>query len=225
MEWADVLKNDPIYLNLGGACDRHPTPHYEHYVTVDLKGGEGWAVEHDLSRPFPLPQESVDRIISEHFFEHVAEEDAVELLRECHRVLKRGGLLRIAVPDYMHPRSRKYLRRGFDPRHSDHLMLPTYESFSALVNASPFERHEFYQYWDGDTFVRKAIDYTRGHIKRTPEHDRRNCRSTLSQKLLGAIGDGLFLLSRGFVVRKSDFMARRGHPLRVTSIVVDLIKG
>jgi SAM-dependent methyltransferase len=224
MEWSKVVKNSPLYLNLGGAGDCHPKPHYENYIAVDLNGDAEWSVKHDLSQPFPLPDSSVDRILSEHFFEHMAEVDVAALLKECYRVLKPGGFLRIAVPDYMNPRKRKYLKAKHDPDHTNHLSFPTYESLSSQVSGSPFEGYQFYHYWHGDNFVRKPIDYSVGYLKRTPDHDRRNFRRGLAQKLIGRIRDGLFLLSRGFIVRKIDLLTQRGHPLRMTSIVVDLFK-
>jgi predicted SAM-dependent methyltransferase len=40
-----------------------------------------------------------DFIYSEHFFEHLFLEEAFELLKECHRILKPSGVIRIIVPD------------------------------------------------------------------------------------------------------------------------------
>lgn len=61
-------------------------------------------------------------------------------------------------------------------------------------------------------------------IGRTPDNDRRNFRKGLTQKLIGEIRDLLFIISRGFIVRKIDILTQRGHPLRMTSLVVDLYK-
>jgi len=41
----------------------------------------------------------VQLIYSEHFLEHLGVEQAVETLRESYRVLKPGGVMRIATPD------------------------------------------------------------------------------------------------------------------------------
>ena len=40
-----------------------------------------------------------DFIVSEHFFEHLHLPDALALLRECHRILRPGGVIRTCVPD------------------------------------------------------------------------------------------------------------------------------
>jgi SAM-dependent methyltransferase len=56
-------------------------------------------VLHDLTKPFPWPDESVDVVYSSHTLEHMTREQGRAFLGECHRVLKRGGVLRIVVPD------------------------------------------------------------------------------------------------------------------------------
>jgi SAM-dependent methyltransferase len=42
---------------------------------------------------------SLHFVFSEHFFEHLFFDDALALLRECHRVLASNGVVRISVPD------------------------------------------------------------------------------------------------------------------------------
>ena len=53
----------------------------------------------DLRKKLPLPSDSFDFIYSEHVHEHLSYEDGLNLLRECNRVLKPGGVLRISVPN------------------------------------------------------------------------------------------------------------------------------
>lgn len=101
MDWSEVLTKDPIYLNLGGGSNCHPRVGYENYISVDLNPPrEGWAVRHDIRDPIPLPDGSVNRILSEDFMEHIRPEEIKELLAECFRLFKRGGMMRIGVPDY-----------------------------------------------------------------------------------------------------------------------------
>ena len=56
-------------------------------------------VIHDLTRPFPWSDDSVDIAYSSHTLEHMEREQGRAFLRECYRVLKPGGIIRIAVPD------------------------------------------------------------------------------------------------------------------------------
>jgi SAM-dependent methyltransferase len=53
----------------------------------------------NLKRGIPFPDESLDVVYSSHFLEHVDLEAAGRLLKEVYRVLKRGGVARIVVPN------------------------------------------------------------------------------------------------------------------------------
>src|SRR5713101_6538584 len=67
--------------------------------TSDAARGEGIDVIWDLRRGLPFPSGSCAAILGEHVIEHIAKEDAEKLLRECHRVLQKGGVVRISTPD------------------------------------------------------------------------------------------------------------------------------
>lgn len=53
----------------------------------------------NLSKRFPWGDDSVDGIYMGEILEHFTREEGTRMLRECHRVLKPGGVLRIRVPD------------------------------------------------------------------------------------------------------------------------------
>lgn len=53
----------------------------------------------DAGKPFPLPNDSFDYIFSEHLFGHLTYPQAMNMLKECYRVLKHGGTMRIATPN------------------------------------------------------------------------------------------------------------------------------
>jgi SAM-dependent methyltransferase len=53
----------------------------------------------DLRRGIPFPPETFDGVYHSHFLEHIESSCALGLLRQCHTVLKRGGILRVVVPD------------------------------------------------------------------------------------------------------------------------------
>ena len=64
----------------------------------------------DAGEPFPIPDASFDYVYSEHLFEHLTYQQASNMLRECFRILKPNGVIRIATPDlkflvdlYEHP--------------------------------------------------------------------------------------------------------------------------
>ena len=56
-------------------------------------------MRHDVLRGLPFATEDVDMIFSSHMLEHFTYADGLKFLRECRRVLKPGGLIRLIVPD------------------------------------------------------------------------------------------------------------------------------
>lgn len=53
----------------------------------------------DATKRFPFANGTFNYIVAEHFIEHIPYIDGLKMLRECHRVLKTGGVVRIATPD------------------------------------------------------------------------------------------------------------------------------
>jgi predicted SAM-dependent methyltransferase len=53
----------------------------------------------DASRSFPFDDMTFDYVFSEHQIEHIPEPAAHTMVRECFRVLRPGGRIRIATPD------------------------------------------------------------------------------------------------------------------------------
>jgi predicted SAM-dependent methyltransferase len=225
VEWSEVLEKDPIKLNLGGAEFCHPHPEYQGYISVDLDSRcHGWNVNHDLTQPIPLPNGSVAGIHTEDFMEHITQDAIEKLLVECHRLLKPGGRMRIGVPDYNNPKDRWCLESGTDPRYPAHLTLTRYELMKQVFDRSPFDRYQFYHYWDGDNFVENPIDYSHGRIRRTPDHEPKNRISGPVQYVKTAVRDVLFLLPRGFSVPDFRMATRKNHRLHVTSLTADLFR-
>jgi predicted SAM-dependent methyltransferase len=53
----------------------------------------------DATKGLPIQDESVDVLYSSHMLEHLDKNEAEKFLRESFRVLRPGGIIRIAVPD------------------------------------------------------------------------------------------------------------------------------
>jgi len=53
----------------------------------------------DIRRPFPLEAETVKYVYCSHVLEHFDRWEAVKILKECRRVMKDGGVIRLVVPD------------------------------------------------------------------------------------------------------------------------------
>lgn len=81
-------------LRLGSG--RHTDPGW---LSADLVPVSRGVVFIDATRPFPLPSASFDLVHCEHVIEHLRYEGGLAMLAECHRVLRPGGILRIATPN------------------------------------------------------------------------------------------------------------------------------
>lgn len=57
------------------------------------------AVYLNAGRKFPIQNNTIDFIFSEHIFEHLDFSQALNMLSESYRTLKPGGVLRIATPN------------------------------------------------------------------------------------------------------------------------------
>ena len=82
-------------LHLGAAENVQPG-----WLNTDLHGyGHGGELVYlDVRKPFPLPDASFDFVFSEHMLEHLTYADGQHCLRECRRILRPGGRIRIATP-------------------------------------------------------------------------------------------------------------------------------
>jgi SAM-dependent methyltransferase len=91
---SDTPCSSTFYLNLGCGQRLHPR-----WVNIDITSGTPGVVRHDLRKGIPFPDESCGAVYHSHLLEHLPKEQALAFLRECHRVLQPGGIVRAAVPD------------------------------------------------------------------------------------------------------------------------------
>jgi predicted SAM-dependent methyltransferase len=71
----------------------------EGWLCADLLPLSKEIVFMDATKAFPLPTGSFDRIVVEHMIEHLDLRGARSMLAECRRVLRPGGVLRMATPN------------------------------------------------------------------------------------------------------------------------------
>ncbi|ROL55665.1 methyltransferase domain-containing protein [Bacteroidetes/Chlorobi group bacterium Naka2016] len=69
----------------------------EDYFIKTLK--ENYFIHHNIRYGLPLPDESVDYIYTSHFLEHIYKDEAEFVIKEFYRILKKGGKVRVVVPD------------------------------------------------------------------------------------------------------------------------------
>lgn len=77
-------------------CGRVTHPEW---VNIDLNHTNDNVLVHDIRTGLPFIPASVDVCYASHVIEHLERPAAKQLLLECHRVLKPGGIIRLVVPD------------------------------------------------------------------------------------------------------------------------------
>lgn len=70
-------------------------------------------VIHDCRKELPFKDGTVDYVYTSHLIEHFPKYDAIRMLKECLRVLKFGGYIRVVLPD-LELLARKYVERDYD---------------------------------------------------------------------------------------------------------------
>jgi predicted SAM-dependent methyltransferase len=82
------------YLNLG--CGER---FHREWTNVDFVTKDQSVMQHDLRLGIPFADMEFDVVYHSHVLEHFPKSKALPFLQECHRVLKKPGIVRIAVPD------------------------------------------------------------------------------------------------------------------------------
>lgn len=93
------LKKRKVMLNVGCGTD-----YKRSWINIDNNSDNNidankLDLNWDLRNPLPFPENSVDFIYNEHFIEHLTVEEGQAAVRDFMRVLKPGGVLRMATPD------------------------------------------------------------------------------------------------------------------------------
>lgn len=82
------------YLNLGCGSRFHPA-----WTNVNFTSTDPAVIAHNLTQGIPFADASFDVLYHSHLLEHFPKVEAPAFLKECYRVLRTQGIIRIAVPD------------------------------------------------------------------------------------------------------------------------------
>lgn len=159
------------YLQLGCGTKR-----FEDFLNTDAFHNKEVDLNIDLRFPLPLASDAWKGIYAHHVVEHIGYEDARRLFKECFRVLKKGGILRIAVPDvelflrlYTNPdeEQRKQIFTLYPP----HAMAPLnlklpIEMVNHVFYDDKFNRHQYG--WDVAILSLRLHEAGFEHVKAMP---------------------------------------------------------
>ncbi len=70
----------------------------EGWLNTDLYGNKD-LTPLDMTQRFPINDSTFDYVFSEHTIEHFTLKEGLNILKECYRILKPGGKIRLATPD------------------------------------------------------------------------------------------------------------------------------
>jgi predicted SAM-dependent methyltransferase len=86
-----LRSTDEPGLQLGGGPNL-----LDGWLNSDLVHGQIFL---NVTRRFPIPDQSLAYVFTEHMIEHVSEPRGLHVIRESFRVLRPGGVLRVTTPD------------------------------------------------------------------------------------------------------------------------------
>ncbi|MCJ7634810.1 methyltransferase domain-containing protein [Candidatus Bathyarchaeota archaeon] len=95
-----------LLLNIGSFMDMYYSSNQVCIVNIDNNDLEGWALSQgysfqrlDVRNGIPYKNNSVDLVLCSHLIEHLSRDEGDAFLKECYRVLKPKGILRLVIPD------------------------------------------------------------------------------------------------------------------------------
>ncbi len=104
-----------VVRRLNWGCGGHTLPGW---INTDVKEGDGIDLSCDIRNGLPLETGSIDYAASIHALPEVPYAELVPVLTELRRVLKPGGVLRLALPDLIKG------VRAYDRGDRDYFLIP-----------------------------------------------------------------------------------------------------
>lgn len=153
-----------IYVNCG--CGNKFSKEKE-WVNLDFASDSIYVKKHNILQGLPFAGGYVDAIFSSCMLEHFSCDEAVAHIRECHRVLKKGGYIRIVVPD-LENECKEYLKMlhlaredgAYENRYR-YILIELIDQMTRKQSGG-----EMQKYWDSETcdqeYVRERTGYPEG---------------------------------------------------------------
>ncbi|MEO6001396.1 MAG: hypothetical protein ABIN89_31380 [Chitinophagaceae bacterium] len=171
-----ALKNRPnprIVVGASGVFQDDWIPTDVH--TLNLLKPERWK--------FFLKENSIESILAEHVWEHLAVDEGTIAAKTCYRYIKNGGYARIAVPDGYHNKKEyiNYVKPGgTGDGANDHKVLYTYKTLSKVFTDAGFSIKLLEYFDEQGEFHFTGWDPKKGMVHRSKRFDERNTNNELN---------------------------------------------
>ena len=156
-----IHKARPLNVVIGGGQTNYEGWIFTDRDILDVTQTADWAQLFDPN--------SIDRILCEHVVEHLSEAGCRLALTECHRYLKPGALLRLAVPDG-YRRDPDYVAEASPPK-DGHQVLYNIDSLVPLVESVGFSVTPLEYFDASEQFHAEPWDEKEGLIMRSVRFD------------------------------------------------------
>jgi predicted SAM-dependent methyltransferase len=156
-----IAVTKPLNLMIGGGQTAYDGWIFTDRDFLDVTQPDQWAAL--------FTADTIDRILSEHMLEHLSESQAETTLRECHRYLKPGGLLRLAVPDG-YRRDAAYVAEAAPPN-DGHQVFYNIDTLTSLLSSLGFTVTPLEYFDANERFHARPWDENEGMIMRSVRFD------------------------------------------------------
>jgi predicted SAM-dependent methyltransferase len=156
------LRRAPTLKIILGAA----TTHFDGWISTDIR-----LLDITLQSDWDIlfKENSIDRLLAEHVFEHLSESQCYAALKIAHQYLKPNGTIRIAVPDG-NRRDAAYVAEVLPPRHG-HKMLFRIDNLVTLLEVAGFKAEPL-EYFDAEeVFHHSAWSQDDGFVQRSFRFD------------------------------------------------------
>lgn len=178
----------PIFLYAGDIADKIHMEN-DNLYGLSITKMDAKHIFHDITQKYPLSDESIYAYQAEDVLEHIEIKKIIPALNEIYRILKKGSVLRICLPDYNSPHLKKVSMKDdtgkilYDPtgggdlglfgiRNGGHVWFPTYEFVKELLEKSCFKKFDFLCYHTAKgELVKKNFDYLNGYVNRISDKE------------------------------------------------------
>lgn len=138
----------------------------EGWLNTDLTPQNHKVYSIDVTKPLPFEDNTFDYIFGEHLIEHLTYKDGLRMVKECYRVLKPGGKIRIATPDIdtvlkLRTPEKSELQLNYIKWHIDHCLpeIGIYKDIFVINSAFNNFGHKFLYDYDTLQYSFKETGY------------------------------------------------------------------